>query len=200
MTTKTRIFERAELAEALAREEPDMPLPGLVDLRHKGPLLEQTQVLDALTLQQLRADYEALRGMQPIVSEARDGELTERTTRALGLKPRRFRLLGALLAVLVLLSSWSLGRSWLTGKQVARAATQAPALPIAPAAVVELPVREPPARPAPANLPRIALDALGAGDREHARRVYEELARHERAPGPFEVAAAILARELRAAE
>ncbi|MET0285684.1 MAG: hypothetical protein ABW352_14490 [Polyangiales bacterium] len=200
MSTKTRIYQQADLAAALAREEPDMPLPGLVDLRHKGPLLEQTQVLDAATLQQLRADYAALRGAQPIVSEARDGELTDRTTRALGLKPRRFRLIGSLLAVLVALCSYSLCRSWFAGKQVARAATQAPVQPSAPTVVAEPIARERPTQPPAPNLPRMALDALASGDRERAHRMYEQLARHEPEPGPYELAASILARELRAGE
>ncbi|HEX5659453.1 MAG TPA: hypothetical protein VFX59_19795 [Polyangiales bacterium] len=198
MRTPTRIYQQANLAEALAHEEEDMPLPGLVDLRHKSPLLAQTQVLDQEQLRKLRSDYEALRG--PLVSEPRDGELTDRTL--LNLKPRPVRrLIGVLVAILVALGSWSVCRSWMAGQHVARASSPAavPVLPEAPAAVVA-PSREVPPQPASANLPRVALEALASGDREAARRAYSALARYEREPGPFSAAAEILTRELKAGE
>jgi hypothetical protein len=197
MRTPTRIFKQGDLADALAFEEPDMPLPGLVDLRHKGPLLAQTQVLDQGTLEQLRRDYEALRG--PIVSEPRDSELTDRTLLPRnGARPIR-RLIGVLLAVLIAIVSWSVCRSWSTGRHVARAETRAasPAVAGVPL-VLPAPPREVPLQPARPNLPRVALEALAAGDRESARRTYDELARHEREPGAFSAAAEILTRELEA--
>jgi hypothetical protein len=199
MATETRIYSHAELQAALAQEDAEMPLPGLVDLRHKDQPLAQTQVLDAQALNQLRSEYHARHGSQPPVSEPRESELTGRTERALGLKPRRYRLIGALLAIAVGTVSWSVCRSWMAGHHVERAATQAVAqpMPSAPAAP-PAPVRERPTHPAAANLPRAALDALASGDRERARRAYDELARYEQEPGPYSTAAEILARELKA--
>jgi hypothetical protein len=195
MRSETRSYQATELADALAREEPEpMPLPGLVDLRHKGPMLVQTQVLDQAELRQLRADYERIRAQQPIVNEPRASEQTDRTLReAAGLQPpRRFRLIGTLLAILLALVSWSVGRSWLAGQHVARASTKpAPALPAAPV-VAAAPAREMPTHAPAANLPRAALEALASGDRELARRIYAELAQHEREPGPYSAAAEIL--------
>lgn len=193
MGTLTRIYKQADLAEALAREEPEpMPLPGLVDLRHKGPLLEQTQVLDQAELCKLRAEYEAMRG--PIVTEPRASEQTDRTLReAAGLRPpRRFRLIGSLLAILLALGSWSVCRSWMASQHVARASSQpVPVLPTAPGRAPP-PTRERPTRAPAANLPRAALEALAGGDRELARRIYTELAQHELEPGPYSAAAEIL--------
>jgi hypothetical protein len=196
MATKTRIHLVTDLEQALTQEEADLPLPGLVDLRHKAPSLAQTQVLDQAALQQLRSEYEALRG--PIVRAPSEREQTDLTLQVP--KPRRFRLIAALLAILVALLSWSVCRSWLAGQQVARAST--PSSPAAlPAPVqVAVPVRARPAQAAAANLPRAALEALAGGDRELARRIYDELAQHEAEPGPYAAAAAILARELKAAE
>jgi hypothetical protein len=203
MTGKTRLYEHGELAAALGREDPNLPLPDLsvpdlVDLRHKDPLLARTQVLDEDELRQLRAEYEALRQQQPVVSEPRASELTARTT--LALAPRRYRVIGALLAIAVALGSWSVCRSWMTGGQVARAATQAAPVVAAMPVLPTVPAREPPGQPPAASAPRAAVNALASGDREAARRVYDELARHEEEPGPYAVAAQILAGELRAAD
>ncbi len=192
MRTQTRILSQPDLAEALAREEPDvLELPGLVDLRHKGPLLDQTQVLDEVQLRRIRSEYEALRG--PGVKERSEEPVPEDP------KPRRsYRLIAALLAVLGALVAYNLSRSWGSAKQVARAATPPAALPSPPERVAAAPARERPTRAAAADLPRTALAALATGDRERARGAYAELALHEPEPGPYSVAAAILARELKA--
>jgi hypothetical protein len=198
MRTHTRIYDQSDLADALAREEPDMPLPGLVDLRHKGPLLDQTQVLDQETLHRLRRDYEVLRG--PIVSEQRDSQLTDLTTLPLKKTSPIRRVIGVLLLIAIAQVSWSVSRPWMAEKHVARAATQAaPVVPAAPL-VVPAPTRELPKHAPAVDLPRSALDALAGGDRARAHRSYAELALHEREPGPFTAAAEILARELKAGE
>jgi hypothetical protein len=199
--TTTRIVSQVDFAEALTREEPDLPVPGLVDLRLGGRLLDQTEVLDAERLHALRAEYEAMRGQVPTASEPGQSELTGRTTALPTPSPRPMRrVIGALLALLIGLVSWSACRVWFTGQGVANAALQSHA-PQPLSAPMAVPARRAlPREPAAADLPRVALEALASGDRELARRSYEELAGHELGPGPYGVAAEILARELRGAE
>lgn len=196
-----RIVRSLEQPNAVTTAQPDMPPPGLVDLRLEGPLLDETQVLDAERMSVLHAEYAALRG-QASVDEVRPSEPTELIQRAQPRAPRPLRfLIGGLLVVLVALVAASAARSWRSGREVAKAAEHtAPPTSRGAAPPPALPQRADPKKPAAPHLPRTALDALASGDRELARRTYEELARHEAVAGPYGAAAAILARQLKAAE